>query len=419
MTRNRKAELQRKLAMAPVAKPPDGLADRIKGEIPPNLRFEPERERAHLRQSVAFNLRIAASIVLLVSSLYFALHLFSHSDSMTNTKPATMPEERTATPSLRPATETLPNTPPQPGSARMQARTDQPALPNSPPGRLSSAKLKDGASEDKREEAAGMTTGAPVYADEVREPTAKKERITVASNAVPAPAAESGILAPERTEQFSATAKAAAQADALVQPSPTPAPALARKRDTDAAPARNFDALEEAITRGEAPRTIDIAAIVRHFSAPKNPPSELSVELEASATPLDATKWLLRVSVDAPSSTSTEIALTFGDAVAAHRALTGAPAPNETALYEIEFTPNADPDQTIASIRAADVERALRVRDLHPWNGASPRMKRASLAAAWARTLQSHKGAAAVVAKAREAHIDDLANLAARAERNR
>ena len=416
MTRNRKAELQRKLAMAPVAKPPDGLADRIKSEIPPNLRFEPERERAHLRQSVAFNMRIAASIVLLVSSLYFALHLFSHSDSMTNTKPATMMEERKATPSLPQATVTLPNTPPQPGSARMQARADQPALPDSPPGRLSSAKLKDVASEDKREEAAGMTGGAPAYADEVQEPAAPKERITVASKAMPAPAAESGILAPERTEQFSATARAAA---AIAQPPPPPAPVLARKRDTDAAPVRNFDALEEAIDRGEAPRNVDLGAIVRHFTAPKNPPSDLSVELEASATPLDATKWLLRVSVDAPYSTSTEIGLTFGDAVAAHRALTGAPAPNETALYEIEFTPNADADQTIASVRAAGVERVIHVRDLRRWNVASPRMKRASLAAAWARTLQSRTGAAAVVAKAREAHIDDLADLAARAERNR
>ena len=420
MTRNRKAELQRKLAMAPVAKPPDGLADRIKSEIPHQLRFEPERERAHLRQSVAFNLRIAASIVLLVSSLYLALHLFSRSDS--NTKPVTTMADRAAAPSPRPASVTLPNTPPQPGSAHRQQPADQPALPSSPPASLADARRKDSAAEEKRAESAGMTAGAPAYADEVQEPAAAKERINVA-NAEPAPAAapaaEGGILAPARTEQFAATAKAAVSRGALAQSSPVPVPAPALARNRDAAPVRNFDALEEAIERGEAPHIVDIAAIVRHFSAPKNPPSELSVELEGSSTPLDPTKWLLRVSVDAPPSTTTEIAVTFGEAVAAHRALTGAPAPNETALYEIEFRPDANPDQTIASVRAAGVQRAILVRDLHPWNTASPRMKRASLAAAWARTLQLRTRADAVVAKAREAHIDDLADLAERAERNR
>nr|MDP9360403.1 hypothetical protein [Acidobacteriota bacterium] len=188
MTRNRKADLQRKLTMAPVAKPPDGLADRIKSEIPHHLRFEPETERAHLRQSVAFNLRIAASIVLLISSLYLALHLLSRSDS--NTKPATMMEERTAAPSPRPALVTLPNTPPQPGSARVQQPADLPALPSSPPASISSAQPKDRVAEQKRAEAVGMTTGAPAYAGTVRVPptatVAKTEKITVL-NAAPAP----------------------------------------------------------------------------------------------------------------------------------------------------------------------------------------------------------------------------------------
>jgi hypothetical protein len=420
MTQNRKAELQRKLAMAPVAKPPDGLSDRIKSEIPRQLRFEPERERPHLRQSVAFNLRIAASIVLLASSLYIALHLRSRSDSNTKpgTKPVTMIEERTAAPASGPASVMLPNTPPQPGSARQRQAADQPALPGSPPASVYSAALKDRVAEEKRTERVGMSTGAPANADSVEEPAAAKERITVADNAVPAPApaAEGGVFAQERTEQFAATAKAAAPAGAFAPPPPAP---LARRRDADAAPVRSFDALEEAITRGEAPRNVDVAAIVRHFSAPMNRPSDLSVELEASSAPLDGTKWLLRVSVDAPNLTNTEIALTFGEAVATHRALTGAPAPNETALYEIEFTRSATPDQAIASIHAGEIERVIRVRDLHPWNKASPRMKRASLAAAWARTLQSRTRADAVVAKAREAHIDDLADLAERADRIR
>ena len=42
MSPNRKAELQRKLTLAPIPKPPAGLADRIKDEIPKKLAFDAE-----------------------------------------------------------------------------------------------------------------------------------------------------------------------------------------------------------------------------------------------------------------------------------------------------------------------------------------------------------------------------------------
>ena len=77
MTANRRADLQRKLAMVPVPKPPDGLADRIKSDIPKELMLDADKERRRLRQSVAFNIRVAASIILLVSSVYLALNLLS------------------------------------------------------------------------------------------------------------------------------------------------------------------------------------------------------------------------------------------------------------------------------------------------------------------------------------------------------
>jgi hypothetical protein len=191
----------------------------------------------------------------------------------------------------------------------------------------------------------------------------------------------------------------------------------------DAAPARNFVAIEESIARGETPRNGDLDVIVRHFAAPENVPSGVRVELEASSAPLDASKRLLRVSVDAAASSGEDITLTFGDAIESHRALigplTGTLAPNETALYEIEFKRTATPDQTIASVKVGGVTRTIRGSDLHLWNFASTRMKRASLAAAWARTLQSRSRADAIVVRAREAHIDDLADLAERVERNR
>jgi hypothetical protein len=430
MTRNRKAELQRKLAMAPVAKPPSGLAGRIKSEIPRDLRFEPERARAHLRQSVSFNLRIAASIILLTSSLYFAIHLFSRAAS--NSSAGAMKDERMTAPMARPAIVALPVVPPQPGSGRVQQTpADQPALPGTPPPRIASALSDNRVAEKKREESTQMTTGAPSYVDSVERPSIPASEPTAVANAEPAPVqiAQQHEFAPERAEGEAARAKAeggvasaktmAAPLAAAVPPPPPPAPvAAAPSRARDAAP-RNFIAIQESIANGETPRYVDIAEIVHHFSAPERAASVLRVELEASSAPLDATKWLLRVSVDAPPSPRPVIALTFGPAVIAQRAVSGAPAPNETALYEIELNANASPDQTIAKVHAGDVERILRVADLHPWNAATPRMKRASLAAAWARTLQSHTRADAVVAKAREAHFDELADLAERAGQNR
>jgi hypothetical protein len=413
MTRNRKADLQRKLTMAPVATPPAGLADRIKSDIP-HLGFE--SERTNLRKSAMFNLRIAASIVLLASSLYLALHLLSRTGL--NTQPAAMMKDRTVAPAPRMA-EALPNTPPEPGTARVQQRADLPSLPSGPPpASIAAVPPHARFAEARHTEAVGMSAGQPAYVDTVEETAPKAERIIVANAAPAAPS----VAAPQQVEpqpaptpmmDFDSAGAAADRSVAKAATSPR------ERLNRDEAPVRNFVAIQQAIARGETPRNIDIGAIVQHFAAPERAPADLRVELEASATPLDATKWLLRVSVDAPAATATAIDLAFGDAVSSHHALAGSPAANTTALYEIEFKPNARPDQAIATARAGNVERTIRVADLHPWNTASSRMKRASLAAAWARTLQSRTQADAIVAKAREAHIDELVDMAESAARIR
>src|SRR5437764_15481390 len=77
MSPNRKADLQRKLAMAPIPKPPAGLAERIKSEIPQHLLVDARHERERLSRSISFNLRVAASIILLVGSVYLALNFLT------------------------------------------------------------------------------------------------------------------------------------------------------------------------------------------------------------------------------------------------------------------------------------------------------------------------------------------------------
>lgn len=413
MTRNRKADLQRKLTMAPVATPPAGLADRIKSEIPTHLGFEAERTQA--RKSAMFNLRIAASIILLVSSLYLVLHLVSRTEP--NARFAT---DGTAVIATRVAVA-LPNTPPEPGSAREQPRSDLPTMPSTPPPASVAAVPNARIAEAKRNEEVGMSTGTPALTGNIEEetPKLKKEQI-VATAEAPAIAPPSPPAALDQAAPMGAAQGGAASgfAPERAVAKSAAAPRERQEQDFVAAPTRDFGAIKEAIARGETLRSVDTSAIVQHFAAPDRAPSGLRVELEASAMPLNSTKWLLRVSVDAPSANGTPIDLAFGDAVLSHHALAGSPAPNETALYEIEFKPNAQPDQTIATVRAGNVENSLRVTELRTWRAASTRMKRASLAATWARTPQSHTQSEAIVAKAREAHIDDLADIVERVERN-
>jgi hypothetical protein len=354
------------------------------------------------------NLRIAASIVLLASSAYLMLHVLSpvaHS----NKQPAALTPHLMVAPR---GTMVLPQTPPAPGSAHAQQPTDLPALPKMPPP-TSIAAVRPNArmAEAKKEELSGMANGAAAYVDTVETAPAKSDTVTIV-NAAPAAAP---LAAPPPPPPV-AVAEATRSRDAAASGSSAPERIFV-KASPDAAPVRNFVAIQQAIARGETPRDIDAFAIVQHFAAPERRPAGLHLELEASAAPLDATKWILRVSVD--GTAGIPIDLTFGDAVISHRSVTGSPAPNETALYEIEIKPDAQPDQTIARLRAGKSEAAIRVADLHKWNDASPRMKRASLAAAWARTAQSGAETGAIVAKARAAHIDELADMAERAERIR
>lgn len=410
MTLNRKADLQRKLAMAPVATPPAGLADRIKSDIPRHLGFEPERAQA--RNSAMFNLRIAASIILLVSGLYVALRVLTPSEM--NQEPAKLSTKPKVAPDTRVAAIPMPMTPPEPGSAREQPRSDLPPMPIAPPARP--APLPNGRiAEAKREEAVGMTAGAPAYVD-TRERETSFDQIAAANAAPPASAPAPAPVPPP-------PAAVAEQPPVMgVMGGALPKEQAAAKSSTftthESAPERDFVAIENAITRGETPRLSDTSAIVQHFASPERAPARLRVEIEASGAPLDPTKWLLRVSVDAPASSSADVDLVFGDAVSSHHALTGSPALNETALYEIEFKPHATRDQTIATVKAGKTEETVRVSDLQRWSAASTRMKRASLAAAWAKTLQARTKADVVVAKAREAHIDDLADIAERVDRN-
>jgi hypothetical protein len=177
MTANRKADLQRKLTLAPVAKPPAGLAERIKREIPKELRFNAESERERLSKAVGFNLRVAASILILVSSAYLGLQLLSRIDER---KPAQLPA------AIPVAVRAQPKVLNEPAAAKEEAqRADAPVV-----------REKRAATRDRRPTA---VASAPVQA---AAPSAESENVVAASGRA------GGIMALDRVEKKAAIADA-------------------------------------------------------------------------------------------------------------------------------------------------------------------------------------------------------------------
>ncbi len=123
MNANRKADLQRKLTLVPVPKPPAGLAERIKTEIPKHLRFSAERERERLSKSVAFNIRVAASILILISCAYLAMQVLSRVDQESPQKPTNAIALKRELPSAAPPPPAVAAAPQQPVPKKLAART--------------------------------------------------------------------------------------------------------------------------------------------------------------------------------------------------------------------------------------------------------------------------------------------------------
>src|SRR5438270_8376821 len=97
MNANRKADLQRKLAMAPLPKPPAGLVERIKKEIPKELRFNIDKERERLSNSMMFTMRVAASILILILSAFLGIRFITRFDEE-EVRPAALNQMRRQAP---------------------------------------------------------------------------------------------------------------------------------------------------------------------------------------------------------------------------------------------------------------------------------------------------------------------------------
>lgn len=409
MTTKRKAELQRRLSMASVPKPPAGLADRIKTDIPDLLGTA--RERARLSSSVAFNLRVAASIILLISSAYLCIQLLSRADRNADTPMAVaaLKSERNVAVQTMPADNAPHRTEvaaapaiaaPAPSSATGVSASPVIAAPE--PQRQAFApelELKKSSELRRNEDDAATSRRADTTNQAKEEPAmivAQAPAVPAPPPPLPAAAARPALrdqAVAEKTEHGVeggvAGSVAGGVAGGMVRGVVGGVISSARANDLDFA-ARNevfgisvdadaFARVKNAIEHGERPRGVNVEALINYFAGPPEgrAPREVGLEVEASPAPVSAgpRAFIIRTTVDtaraelAPGASVPPIATNArmeieldGNAVISHRragageALSGFEPTllknvSVTALYEVELRSNLSWRQPIATVR--------------------------------------------------------------------
>ena len=380
MNSDRRANLQRKLTLTPVPKPPAGLADKIKGEIPKHLLIDTEQERRRLSQSVAFSMRVAASILILVSSLYVGLQLMSRKSA----EQTPMIVARRETRRVAPTTDKLTVAPPESPAVEQKQGLAKVA-------RANTKKKEEGALADRKLDA------APPWP-----PPAPTTLAAPAQPPPPAAAADAEEVAP----------LAAKSANVVAQEAGTSRLAV------------SFDRFDRSAT-----------TLVQHFAAPAALPLHgVQLDAEASAAPFDAGWQLLRVSIDAgDAANDASLNVDFDSAsVVGHRAIVSIHSvligkdSSRTNLYRFELTSNGRPDAAVVAVRLRyrtsegteeTLETTLRRSDLRSWSGASARMRGAALAAALGEALRTGGDRSAIAAEARRVGLGELAALSENPQR--
>jgi hypothetical protein len=430
MTPNRKAELQRKLSMTPLPKPPAGLSERIKREIPKDLRSPIDRERERFSRSSLHTMRLAASILLLVGGAFVGVHLLSRMEAPKQQSVA----RQKASPAAEATNEDKP-------AAMAEA-------PTAPPVLVGRADVETGSRNnvERDEERRGALNGVtgrvqPPLAAAPPPPAGLKDKKR--EDAEPAPLTLADATERGR-ETLAGTAGGVAQQDSAAMRSvAATAPAMAAK---SAAVSKSiavrselfgisvdrqaFDRVKSAIERGERPAasTVDVAALVNYFAgAAPLARRDVVLDLEASSRPVPdgSSTALVRCSVD----TSAEIAdatleLTFdsisvsaqrriGDGETASATERIVPASRSvTALYEVTLRPNVRARQAVAmatlTYRSADGQQHTLRRGVSyneaigAWKNRSRRHRLATLGAMWGESLRASTGGADVARTAEE-----------------
>ncbi|MCU1227960.1 MAG: hypothetical protein JWO97_844, partial [Acidobacteria bacterium] len=337
MSPNRKADLQRKLVLASVPKPPAGLADRIKREIPKQLTFDAEKERRRFSQSVNFNLRVAASILLMISSVYLCIELLSRrvQENAAMDRAEKILNSPEATSSMTPVAKAAP--PPA-------TRSIEPAFGYSASKKavvvVADAKKElDTESGTLRTRNQNAMSNAGTFVEE--RPDARPEPAPMpAAAAPPPPAAAPRAVA----EKITVTAQAPA-VDALADAAAS-TDFIREAKAADLALGMPSSLFGIDIAERQLAKDNSTANLVERFAAPATRPSRgVRLEAEAAPSPADATKQFVRVSIDLPPAelqdpaasppiaSDATLPVDFDETnVRAHRAIVGETSASERVL---------------------------------------------------------------------------------------
>jgi hypothetical protein len=408
MSPNRKADLQRKLALAPVPKPPAGLADRIKREIPKQLPIQDtELERRRFSRAVAFNMRVAASILLLISSVYLCLNILSRGAkekaAMDNAERVLNAPESVATIKRAPVV-----TAPSASGVSAPATIAQSA----PPKVLSNETPRD-------------DQPAPIVAEAKTEKLADNREVArkrdeepvsrIAAVPPPEPPPVPAAPRPALADSISATAEAPvvtvpAAAGAI------PGDFIRSAKAADLSLGMPSTLFGIAVASQALAKDKSASTLIERFASPAHLPSRgVRLEVDAAPAPFDSTKQLVRISIDLPSAevaaraavppiaSDATLSIDFDEKnVGTRRPIVGVTSNSErvlvanstvTALYEIDIDPSAAARATIATVRlnykslttgqTETITKVIRRGNVaSSWEKASKRMKAASLAAA-------------------------------------
>ena len=453
MTQKRKAELQRKLSIAPIPRPPNGLADRIKKDIPDLL--DVQRERTRFSRTIIMSAGVAASVLLLFSSAFFTLELLSPDEAMS--PPAARMK---GTPSVAaPATVTT-----MADAVHTESR-DQIAAAAPVAQRRQAPPAVQTRQDGRLEREAGFVTAAapppPAPATDLFSNSAQPP--IVASAEVAAPAAP---VAPPAEPDAVAVTGAVAETSNVAESTVTDEPKSARLaaasmqgarfkasdsanmklEDTKALfsfsiDAQAFDRVKGAIERGEkpAPDIVDVSALVNYFAGAGTSSREVGLDVEASRGPLPEAEAssFVRVSVDTKAGDATRAP--EGPPVATNLFLEIEPNPAAVADYrlvggtkslglaqpvlmrnasvtgvmEVDLKPNVSRNtvvvtfrlryRSVATGRTEMVVGRVRAHELtENWLRASRRHRLATLGAVWGETLRGTSAGADVARTAEE-----------------
>lgn len=442
MNSNRRADLQRKLSMGAVPRPPAGLAERIKNDIPEYLQAEPERHR--FSRSIAFSMRVAASILLLITSVFVTLNLIEPDQ-----KPVAMRREpsRLAPAVMRTTLEVQKQARNEVGTASAadtaapieeirlemtELASESKAAPPPPPPASQIAGARDDVRGRVRQAASKEEDAPPV-----------REQIAVTAEAPLLDVSGDYAREVDVVEAMPPRATAAAPAPEMAAPrAPTMAPAPAQPvrserassglfmknaiaADLDLAPRKNifgitvdagvFTRIKTSLENDQRPAesTIDVEALINYFAgAPAKPPRRgVRLEVEASPAPINAEgdHAVLRFTVDTPAADTSagestppaardaRIEVKFNpEAVARfHRVGDGEAIVSEsvllsnvsvTALYELELHPRLKSSQRVATVTL----RYVSLQDGKPRDIERVILGR-HLAGTWARASRRHR----------------------------